>query len=160
MLAEGHAPSWLPSIAADDLIMDAVPPSAIQRPIELPAAKMKAGNGPARAVMIGFLEKLFSEIRCDRWLLEHDSERAGTFEPLRFMPQDRTVVLGLITTKSGALERRDDVLRRVDEANRFVSLERFALRPPRESSNRRRAAEKTCFCCFIGTRGIGRKKSL
>src|SRR5262249_43904982 len=84
---------------------------------------------PARAGMIVFLEKLFSEILCDRWLLEYDSERAGTFEPLRFMPQDRTVVLELITTKSGALERRDDVLRRVDEANRFVSLERLALRP-------------------------------
>ena len=74
-------------------------------------------------------QRLFTRLRCDRLLLEYDSERAGTFAPLRFVPAGKVVALGLITTKSGALESADDVLRRIDEASRIVPLEQLALSP-------------------------------
>jgi 5-methyltetrahydropteroyltriglutamate--homocysteine methyltransferase len=65
----------------------------------------------------------------DRWLLEYDSDRAGGFEPLRFIPKGKVVVLGLITTKFGELENQDDVMRRIDEASKYVPLENLALSP-------------------------------
>jgi 5-methyltetrahydropteroyltriglutamate--homocysteine methyltransferase len=74
-------------------------------------------------------QRLFTGLRCDRLLLEYDSARAGTFAPLRAVPSRAVVVLGLITTKSGALESADDVLRRIDEASRIVPLEQLALSP-------------------------------
>ena len=74
-------------------------------------------------------ENLFNELQYDTFLLEYDTDRAGGFEPLRFMPKERTVVLGLITTKSGALESQGDLLRRIDEAARYVPLENLALSP-------------------------------
>jgi 5-methyltetrahydropteroyltriglutamate--homocysteine methyltransferase len=74
-------------------------------------------------------ERLFNGLRCDRLLLEYDSARSGTFAPLRAVPADRVVVLGLITTKSGELESADDVLRRIDAASRIVPLERLAVSP-------------------------------
>jgi 5-methyltetrahydropteroyltriglutamate--homocysteine methyltransferase len=73
-------------------------------------------------------ERLFA-LPVDRFLLEYDSERAGGFEPLQFVPAGRTVVLGLITTKSPRLESPYDLLRRIDEAARFVPSERLALSP-------------------------------
>jgi 5-methyltetrahydropteroyltriglutamate--homocysteine methyltransferase len=74
-------------------------------------------------------EQAFGGLRCDRLLLEYDSERAGGFEPLRLVPPDKTVVLGLITTKSGQLEERAGLLRRIEEASRHVPLDRLALSP-------------------------------
>jgi 5-methyltetrahydropteroyltriglutamate--homocysteine methyltransferase len=80
-------------------------------------------------------ERLFNEVPVDRFLLEYDTQRAGGFEPLRFVPAGRagrpgpTVVLGLITTKVPQLEDRDDLLRRIDEAARYVPLEQLALSP-------------------------------
>jgi len=74
-------------------------------------------------------EAVFGGIDVDRWLLEYDSERAGGFEPLRHVQANQTVVLGLITTKSGELESRDTLLRRIDEASKFVPVERLALSP-------------------------------
>lgn len=74
-------------------------------------------------------ERLFNELRHDRFLLEYDSPRAGTFEPLRFVPKGKTVVLGLITTKMSELETRDDLLRRLDEATRFLPLDQLAISP-------------------------------
>jgi 5-methyltetrahydropteroyltriglutamate--homocysteine methyltransferase len=74
-------------------------------------------------------EQLFSELRCDRLLLEFDSDRAGGFEPLRLVPAPKTVVLGLVSTKYGALEPRADLLRRIDEAARYVPLDRLAISP-------------------------------
>ena len=67
-------------------------------------------------------ERLFTEMRCDRWLREYDSDRAGTFEPLRFVPKGKIVVLGLVTTKNGELEQRDDVLWRIKEASDLIPL--------------------------------------
>jgi methionine synthase II (cobalamin-independent) len=74
-------------------------------------------------------EKLFSLLDVDRFLLEYDTERSGGFEPLRLVPNGKDVVLGLITTKEPALEREDDVRRRVDQAARYMPLERLALSP-------------------------------
>jgi 5-methyltetrahydropteroyltriglutamate--homocysteine methyltransferase len=74
-------------------------------------------------------EKVFGQLEADRFLLEYDSDRSGGFEPLRFMPQGRHVVLGLVTTKLGDLETQDDLLRRIDEAARYVPLENLSLSP-------------------------------
>jgi len=74
-------------------------------------------------------EMLFGAVDTDRFLLEYDTERAGGFEPLRFVPHGKMVVLGLISTKSGALESIDDLCRRVDEASRYVALEYLAISP-------------------------------
>ncbi len=74
-------------------------------------------------------EKLFGGVSADRLLLEYDSERAGGFEPLRFVPDGVIAVLGLVSTKTPEMERKDDLLRRIDEASRFVPLERLALSP-------------------------------
>ena len=74
-------------------------------------------------------ERLFNEVPVDRFLLEYDTERAGGFEPLRFVPPGPTIVLGLVTTKVPQLETRDDLLRRIDEAARYAPLEQLALSP-------------------------------
>ena len=74
-------------------------------------------------------ERLFHELAVDRFLLEYDDERSGTFEPLRLVPNGKIVVLGLVSTKRPELERKDDLLRRIDEASRFLPLEQLALSP-------------------------------
>ena len=74
-------------------------------------------------------ERLFSELHVDRYLLEYDSERAGGFEPLRFMPKDKTVVLGLVSTKVSQMEGVDQLLRRIDEAARHISPDQLAISP-------------------------------
>jgi len=77
-------------------------------------------------------ERLFNEVPVDRFLLEYDTERAGGFEPLRFVPSrpaGPTVVLGLITTKTGQLEDADALRRRIDEAASYVPLENLAISP-------------------------------
>ena len=77
-------------------------------------------------------ERLFNEVPVDRFLLEYDTGRAGGFEPLRFVPSGQagpTVVLGLITTKTGQLEDADAVCRRIDQAARYVPLENLAISP-------------------------------
>ncbi|MCX7893717.1 MAG: 5-methyltetrahydropteroyltriglutamate--homocysteine S-methyltransferase [Burkholderiales bacterium] len=74
-------------------------------------------------------ERLFGGLKFDRLLLEYDSERAGTFAPLRFVPKGPIVVLGLITTKTGRVETADELARRIEEAARYVPLEQLALSP-------------------------------
>jgi 5-methyltetrahydropteroyltriglutamate--homocysteine methyltransferase len=74
-------------------------------------------------------EKLFGSLPVDRLLLEYDSDRSGTFEPLRFVRPQTTVVLGLVSTKVPALEKKSDLLRRIEEASRYVPIERLALSP-------------------------------
>jgi len=74
-------------------------------------------------------EALFDQIDTDRFLLEYDDERSGGFEPLRFVPKGKVVVLGLITSKSGKLETLDQLRRRVDEAAKYVPLENLAISP-------------------------------
>jgi 5-methyltetrahydropteroyltriglutamate--homocysteine methyltransferase len=72
-------------------------------------------------------EKAFGSLRMDRFLLEFDSERAGGFEPLRFVPKGKTVVLGLITTKYPQLESEDELLRRIEQASKYVPAEYLAI---------------------------------
>ena len=74
-------------------------------------------------------ERLFNELAVDRFLLEYDDARSGTFEPLRFIPKDKTVVLGLISSKHPELERKEDLIRRIEEAAKIISLEQLALSP-------------------------------
>ncbi len=74
-------------------------------------------------------EILFNKIKVHGFFMEYDSERAGGFEPLRMLPKDRQVVLGLVTTKSGRLEPKDEIKRRIDEASKFVSLDQLCLSP-------------------------------
>jgi 5-methyltetrahydropteroyltriglutamate--homocysteine methyltransferase len=74
-------------------------------------------------------EKLFGTLDVDRFLLEYDDARSGTFAPLRFIPRGKTVVLGLVSSKIPQMENSDDLARRVDEASRFVPLENLALSP-------------------------------
>ncbi|HEY2986931.1 MAG TPA: methionine synthase [Candidatus Binatia bacterium] len=74
-------------------------------------------------------EKLLNELNHDRFLLEYDSPRAGSFAPLRFVPRGKVVVLGLVSTKVPQLESVDDLKRRIDEATRYLPLEQLAISP-------------------------------
>ena len=74
-------------------------------------------------------EKLFNGLEHQRLLLEYDTERAGGFEPLRFVPKGKIAVLGLITTKVGRVETVDELCRRIDQAARFLPLEQLAVSP-------------------------------
>ncbi len=74
-------------------------------------------------------EILFNAIKVDAYFMEYDSERAGGFEPLRFVPKGKMVVLGLVTSKSGKLESKDELKRRIDEAATFVDLDQLCLSP-------------------------------
>jgi 5-methyltetrahydropteroyltriglutamate--homocysteine methyltransferase len=72
-------------------------------------------------------EKLFAELRVDRFLLEYDDQRSGGFEPLRFVPPGKMVVLGLVTTKTGDLEDPGTLKRRIDQAAKYVPLDQLCL---------------------------------
>ena len=74
-------------------------------------------------------EVLFNKINANGYFMEYDSERAGGFEPLRFVPKDKTVVLGLVTSKTGTLETRDHLKRRLEDAAKYVDLEQLCLSP-------------------------------
>jgi 5-methyltetrahydropteroyltriglutamate--homocysteine methyltransferase len=74
-------------------------------------------------------EALFTQIDVGAFLLEYDDERSGSFQPLRFVPKDKYVVLGLISSKSPQLEGKDEIQRRIDEAARFVPVEQLCLSP-------------------------------
>ncbi|HZQ11240.1 MAG TPA: 5-methyltetrahydropteroyltriglutamate--homocysteine S-methyltransferase [Pseudolabrys sp.] len=83
------------------------------------------GSGGYEAVQ----EVLFNRIKVHGFFMEYDSARAGGFEPLRMVPKDRQVVLGLVTTKTGRLEAKDDIRRRIDEAAKYISLDQLCLSP-------------------------------
>jgi 5-methyltetrahydropteroyltriglutamate--homocysteine methyltransferase len=74
-------------------------------------------------------ELLFNTINVHGYFMEYDSERAGGFEPLRFVPKGKTVVLGLVTSKAGKLENKDEIKRRIDEATKFIPLDQLCLSP-------------------------------
>ena len=74
-------------------------------------------------------ERLFNELAVDRFLLEYDDARSGGFDPLRFVPKDKTVVLGLVSTKHPQLEHKEDLLARIDQASKFIPLDQLALSP-------------------------------
>jgi 5-methyltetrahydropteroyltriglutamate--homocysteine methyltransferase len=116
------------AIAADNAAL-----SGIRREGVTTAIHICRGNSRSRWLASGgyeaIAEQLFGSLDVDRFLLEYDDERSGDFEPLRFVPRSRIVVLGLITTKSGRMEQVDDLRRRIGEAARFVPLENLAISP-------------------------------
>jgi len=74
-------------------------------------------------------EVLFNRIKVHGFFMEYDTDRAGGFEPLRMVPKDRQVVLGIVTTKTGKLESKDEIRRRIDEAAKYISLDQLCLSP-------------------------------
>jgi len=125
----GDDPETLPTIYAGMInaaISDIPPDMTI-------AMHLCRGNFQSTFVASGGYEPvaeiLFNAINVHAYFMEYDTDRAGGFEPLRFVPKGKTVVLGLITSKSGRLESKDDVKRRIEQAAKFVSLERLCLSP-------------------------------
>jgi len=99
-----------------------------------PRADAGSGHGgrPGGADRGGYdfvAEALFSELAVDGFFLEYDDERSGGFEPLRFVPSGKIVVLGLVTTKRGELEDPDALKRRIEQAAKFVPLDQLCLSP-------------------------------
>jgi methionine synthase II (cobalamin-independent) len=91
------------------------------------------GNQASRWLVAGSYEwlagRLFAKVNAERLLLEYDDERSGGFEPLRELPEDKTAVLGIVTTKTARLESVEELSRRIGEAARYVPLERLAISP-------------------------------
>ena len=115
-------------IAAENSLYDAVKREGLTLAMHVCGGNSRsrwAGTGG----YAGMAEHLFNELHVDRFLLEFDTERAGTFEPLRHLPKGKVVVLGLVTTKTGDLEDQEDLLRRIDEASKFAPLDQLALSP-------------------------------
>jgi 5-methyltetrahydropteroyltriglutamate--homocysteine methyltransferase len=74
-------------------------------------------------------EALFNDLAVDAFFMEWDDDRSGGFEPLRFVPKGKLVVLGLVTSKSGDLEAKDDLKRRIEEASRYVDVDQLCISP-------------------------------
>ncbi len=114
------------AIAGDNRILDAARAGGAVSGVHL-CRGHSMGRWPVEGGYAAIAATLFTWLRCDRLLLEQDTPRARTFEPLRFVPSDKVVVLGLITTRTGELESRDELLRRIDEASHILPLEQLAL---------------------------------
>ncbi len=116
------------AIAVDNYCLEGA-----QRPDVTVAFHVCRGNNQSKWYADGgyeaIAERLFGTLAVDRFLLEYDTERAGTFEPLRFVPEGKMVVLGLVSSKEAALESPDYVMRRIEEASAYVPLENLALSP-------------------------------
>lgn len=89
----------------------------------------RAGQFHAAGSYEPVADLMFNTLNTDLFLLEYDSERAGGFEPLRFLPKDKSVVLGLVSTKTGKLEDKGFIKQRIDDASQFVDIDRLALSP-------------------------------
>ena len=115
-------------LAADNAVLSAPRPNGT-----ITALHLCRGNARSTWYAEGgydaIAEQLFSQVNADRFLLEYDDERSGSFEPLRFVPSGKIVVLGLVTTKSDAMESQAELLRRIDAAARYVPLKQLALSP-------------------------------
>jgi methionine synthase II (cobalamin-independent) len=125
----GEAPEQLPAIYASMInaaVSDIPPDMTI-------TMHLCRGNFRSTFVASGGYEPvaeiLFNSINVQGYFMEYDSERAGGFEPLRFVPKGKTIVLGLVTSKSGRLESKDELKRRIDEATKFVPLDQLCLSP-------------------------------
>jgi 5-methyltetrahydropteroyltriglutamate--homocysteine methyltransferase len=125
----GDDPSRLPAIYAAmiNAAISDIPPGMII------AMHLCRGNFQSTFVASGGYEPvaeiLFNTINVHGYFMEYDSDRAGGFEPLRLVPKGKTVVLGLVTSKSGRLESKDDIKRRIDQAAKFIPLEQLCLSP-------------------------------
>lgn len=116
------------AIRADNACLDGV-----RRPGVTLAIHLCRGNNRSQWYAEGgydlIAEKLFGSLQADRFLLEYDDQRSGTFEPLRFVRRGKTVVLGLVSSKRPQLEARRELIGRIQEASRYVPLEHLALSP-------------------------------
>ena len=116
------------SIKADNACLNAA-----RRPGVTLAIHLCRGNNRSHWYAEGgydaIAEKLFGALAVDRFLLEYDDQRSGTFEPLRLVPRGKTVVLGLISSKTPQLESAEAIIKRIEEASRYVPLEDLALSP-------------------------------
>ena len=125
----GDDPEKLPMVYAD-MINAAIS----DRPADM-TITMHLCRGNFRSLWIAqggyepVAEILFNKINANGYFMEYDSERAGGFEPLRFVPKNKTVVLGLVTSKTGTLETRDHLKRRLEDAAKYVELEQLCLSP-------------------------------
>ena len=129
IIARGEDPATLPAIYAGMInaaISDAPPDMTI-------TMHLCRGNFRSSFVASGgyepVAETLFNAINVHGYFMEYDNDRAGGFEPLRFVPKGKRVVLGLVTTKSGDLESRDDIRRRIGEAAKYIALDQLCLSP-------------------------------
>jgi 5-methyltetrahydropteroyltriglutamate--homocysteine methyltransferase len=115
-------------IAGDNAALEGIPRDRVTV-----ALHVCRGNSRSRWFTEGgydlVAEKLFGSLDADRFLLEYDTERSGSFEPLRRIPRGKHVVLGLVTTKEPRLESKDLLRRRIDEAAKYVPIEHLALSP-------------------------------
>ena len=115
-------------IAADNAILEGA-----QRAGAVAAIHLCRGNNQSKWYAEGgyepLAEKAFNLLNVDRFLLEYDTDRSGNFEPLRFVPKNKIVVLGLVSTKDARMESQDDLLRRIDEASKYVPIENLTLSP-------------------------------
>ncbi len=114
------------ALAADNAVIDGFPGVTFGLHVcrgKRPGSHRRVGGYEAIA------ERLFNTLHHDRFLLEFDTDRAGGFEPLRFVPKGKVVVLGLVSITSPRLESKDELKRRIDEASRYLPLEQLALSP-------------------------------
>ena len=125
----GEDPDALPAIYAG-MINDAIAdiPSGMTVTMHLCRGNFRS-NFVATGGYEPVAELLFNAINVQGYFMEYDSERAGTFAPLRFVPKGKTVVLGLVTTKNGALESKDPIKRRIEQATKFIGLDQLCLSP-------------------------------
>jgi 5-methyltetrahydropteroyltriglutamate--homocysteine methyltransferase len=127
--SRGDDPAKLPSIYAD-MINAAISGRTPGMRITLHLCR---GNFRSMWIAAGGYEPvadvLFNKIDVDAYFMEWDTDRAGGFEPLRLVPKNKQVVLGIVTSKSGALEEKDDLKRRIDDAGRFIDLDQLCLSP-------------------------------
>jgi 5-methyltetrahydropteroyltriglutamate--homocysteine methyltransferase len=125
----GDDPATLPMVYAD-MINAAMSDTPSDMTISMHLCR---GNFRSSFVASGGYEPvaeiLFNTIKVHGYFMEYDTERAGGFEPLRFVPKGKTVVLGLVTTKTGQLESRDELKRRIEQAAKFVDVNQLAISP-------------------------------
>jgi len=116
------------------LYIDAINQALAERPAAMAVGvHVCRGNFKGRHLSEGgydaVAERFFGGLNATHFLLEYDTKRAGDFSPLRFVPKDKGVVLGLISTKTPAVESTDFLLRRIEEASRYIDLDRLAIGP-------------------------------
>jgi 5-methyltetrahydropteroyltriglutamate--homocysteine methyltransferase len=127
--ARGDEPDRLPQIYADTMNR-----AISERPADMVISiHVCRGNNRSSWIAQGGYEPiadlLFHQLGVDAYFMEYDTDRAGGFEPLRLLPKDKFAVLGLVTSKYGALESKDDIKRRIDEAAKFVGIDQLCLSP-------------------------------
>ena len=127
-VAAGNDPDKLleAAIASENLCWDSLPDTVIKGTHICRGNRVRVGG---KGGYDWVAENAFGRLHVDRYLLEYDSERAGGFEPLRFVPKGKIVVLGLISTKTPEMETVDGLRRRIDEASKYLPVDQLALSP-------------------------------